>query len=187
MAEEKKKKKEQAAEEPQMTETPEHQPEDIDTLVDELTKSNDALSKELESAKKLAEETKDTLLRTAESENFRKRSAREKDAVYAEYVAKTIEAFLPVVDNLERAVAFSDTEGLKEGLELTMKQLAAVLSKLKITAIDPVGQPFDPNLHNAVMHVDDESLGENTVAEVLQKGYMIDNRVIRHAVVKVAN
>ena len=102
-------------------------------------------------------------------------------------MAKTIEAFLPVVDNLERAVAFSDTEGLKEGLELTMKQLAAVLSKLKITAIDPVGQPFDPNLHNAVMHVDDESLGENTVAEVLQKGYMIDNRVIRHAVVKVAN
>ena len=188
MAEEKKKKKEQAAEEPQMTETPEHQPEDIDTLVDEMTKSNDALSKELESAKKLAEETKDTLLRTAaEYDNFRKRSAREKDAVYAESVAKTIEAFLPVVDNLERAVAFSDTEGLKEGLELTMKQLAAVLSKLKITAIDPVGQPFDPNLHNAVMHVDDESLGENTVAEVLQKGYMIDNRVIRHAVVKVAN
>ncbi len=169
MAEEKKKKKEQAAEEPQMTETPEHQPEDIDTLVDELTKSNDALSKELESAKKLAEETKDTLLRTAaEYDNCRKRSAREKDAVYAESVAKTIEAFLPVVDNLERAVAFSDTEGLKEGLELTMKQLAAVLSKLKITAIDPVGQPFDPNLHNAVMHVDDESLGENTVAEVLQ-------------------
>ena len=123
----------------------------------------------------------------AEYDNFRKRSAREKDAVYAESVAKTIEAFLPVVDNLERAVAFSDTEGLKEGLELTMKQLAAVLSKLKITAIDPVGQPFDPNLHNAVMHVDDESLGENTVAEVLQKGYMIDNRVIRHAVVKVAN
>ena len=126
-------------------------------------RANDALAKELENAKKLAEETKDTLLRTAaEYDNYRKRSAREKDAVYAETVAATIGAFLPVIDNLERAVAFSDTDGLKEGLELTMKQLSEVLSKLKITAVDPAGQPFDPNLHNAVMHVEDESVGDNT-------------------------
>ncbi|PWL54741.1 MAG: nucleotide exchange factor GrpE [Clostridiales bacterium] len=190
MAEEKKKKKqEQAA----AGETADNMPqqektEEIGALVDELTKANDALAKELENAKKLAEETKDTLLRTAaEYDNYRKRSAREKDAVYAETVAATIGAFLPVIDNLERAVAFSDTDGLKEGLELTMKQLSEVLSKLKITAVDPAGQPFDPNLHNAVMHVEDESVGDNTVVDVLQKGYMIDGRVIRHAMVRVAN
>ncbi len=185
MTEDQKKTKESAAEE---TAAVQSTPEELDALVAELTQSNDEMARELESAKKLAEETKDTLLRTAaEYDNFRKRSAREKDAVYAETVAKTIEAFLPVVDNLERAVAFSDTEGLKQGLELTLKQLAGVLAKLNITAIDPAGQPFDPNLHNAVMHVEDESMDENIVAEVLQKGYEIDGRVIRHAVVKVAN
>ena len=138
-------------------------------------------------AKVLADANDKYLRLAAEYDNYRKRSAREKDAVYAETVAATIGAFLPVIDNLERAVAFSDTDGLKEGLELTMKQLSEVLSKLKITAVDPAGQPFDPNLHNAVMHVEDESVGENTVVDVLQKGYMIDGRVIRHAMVRVAN
>ena len=159
-----------------------------DPRIAELEEANKALTEQLAAANKLAAETKDTLLRTAaEYDNYRKRTAREKDGIYADSVAATINNFLPVVDNLERAVAFSDTDGLKQGLELTLKQLADVLAKLKITAIDPTGKEFDPNLHNAVMHVEDESLGENTVAEVLQKGYMIGDRVIRHAMVKVAN
>ena len=183
MAENKKKKSTQAETEETTV--------DVAALTEELAAlkaENEKLIAELEATKKLADEAKDTLLRTAaEYDNFRKRSAKEKDGVYAESVATTISAFLPVVDNLERAVAFSDGDGLKQGLELTLKQLADVLAKLKITPEDPTGKEFDPNLHNAVMHVEDESLGENTVAEVLQKGYVLDGRVIRYAMVKVAN
>ena len=184
MAEEKKKKKTDIEAETAAAPTAEELAAELEALKAE----NESLIAELEAAKKIADEAKDTLLRTAaEYDNFRKRSAKEKDGVYAETVATTISAFLPVVDNLERAVAFSDGDGLKQGLELTLKQLAEVLAKLKITPEDPTGKAFDPNLHNAVMHCEDETLGENMVAEVLQKGYLLDGRVIRYAMVKVAN
>jgi molecular chaperone GrpE len=184
MAEEKKKKKTDIEAESAAGPTAEELAAELEALKAE----NENLIAELEATKKIADEAKDTLLRTAaEYDNFRKRSAKEKDGVYAESVATTISAFLPVVDNLERAVAFSDGDGLKQGLELTLKQLADVLAKLKITPEDPTGKEFDPNLHNAVIHCEDETLGENTVAEVLQKGYLLDGRVIRYAMVKVAN
>ena len=147
-----------------------------------------SLKAELEKAKAEAADSRDRLLRTAaEYDNFRKRSAREKDTIYADAVSATVAAILPVADNLERAVAFADADGLRGGLELTVKQLAEVLKKLGVSPLDPKGEPFDPQLHNAVMHVEDEALGENTVSEVLQKGYMLGDKVIRHAVVKVAN
>ena len=190
MAEEKKKKKEQAAEEPQMTETPEHQPEDIDTLVDELTKSNDALSKELESAKKLAEETKDTLLRTAaEYDNFRKRSLREKDDIKIRSKTDVVEKLLPVIDNFERAAmnAEADADSYRKGVEQIYRQFGDILKALDIEAFGAEGDAFDPNIHSAVMHVEDESVGENVIVKVFTKGYKLGDTVIRPAVVQVAN
>ena len=102
--------------------------------------------------------------------------------------ADTAAAFLPVYDNLERALkqGCSD-EAFRKGVEMTMNQLKEVLSKLGLTEIPALGQPFDPKLHNAVMHVEDENLGENVVAEVFQAGFMLGEKVIRFAMVKVAN
>ena len=97
-------------------------------------------------------------------------------------------AFLPVYDNLERALKQETAdEAYKKGVEMTMNQLKEVFSKLGITEIDALGKPFDPNLHNAIMHVEDENFGENTVAEVFQAGFMLGEKVIRFAMVKVAN
>ena len=94
---------------------------------------------------------------------------------------------MPIFDNLERAVKYSDSDSLQQGVALTLKGLTATLEKLGITEIEAEGKPFDPNLHNAVMHVEDETLGESMVAEVLQKGYCKGERVLRYAMVKVAN
>ena len=149
------------------------------------------LTKKLKQAVKEAEEKQDLLLRTAaQYENFRKRSQREKEGAYADSKALTVGAILPVLDNLERALMAPDAsaEDLKKGLEMTLKQFQESFAKLGIEEIPcEAGEPFDPQKHNAVMHVDDESLGENVVAECFQKGYQIGDRVIRHSVVKVAN
>ena len=124
----------------------------------------------------------------AEYDNYRKRTAKEKEALWAQAKADTAVAFLPVYDNLERALKQETAdEAYKKGVEMTMNQLKEVFSKLGITEIDALGKPFDPNLHNAIMHVEDESLGENTVAEVFQAGFMLGEKVIRFAMVKVAN
>ena len=124
----------------------------------------------------------------AEYDNYRKRTAKEKEALWAQAKADTAVAFLPVYDNLERALKQETAdEAYKKGVEMTMNQLKEVFSKLGITEIDALGKPFDPNLHNAIMHVDDESFGENTVAEVFQAGFMLGDKVIRFAMVKVAN
>ena len=124
----------------------------------------------------------------AEYDNYRKRTAKEKEALWAQAKADTAVAFLPVYDNLERALKQETAdEAYKKGVEMTMNQLKEVFSKLGITEIDALGKPFDPNLHNAVMHVEDESFGENTVAEVFQAGFMLGEKVIRFAMVKVAN
>ena len=124
----------------------------------------------------------------AEYDNYRKRTAKEKEALWAQAKADTAVAFLPVYDNLERALKQETAdEAYKKGVEMTMNQLKEVFSKLGITEIDALGKPFDPNLHNAIMHVEDESFGENTVAEVFRAGFMLGEKVIRFAMVKVAN
>ena len=127
----------------------------------------------------------------AEFENFRKRTDKEKSAMYEMGAKDIIERILPVIDNFERGLAAvpEDAKGtpLAEGMEKIYKQFRKTLEEAGVKAIEAVGQEFDPNFHNAVMHVDDESLGENIVAEELQKGYMYRDSVVRHSMVKVAN
>ena len=131
----------------------------------------------------------DTYLRlAADYDNFRKRSAKEKENVWTEVKASTAAAFLPVYDNLGRALKAPCTdEAYAKGVEMTMNQLKEVLSKLNIEEIPAFGETFDPNLHNAVMHVDDESVAENTIVEVFQAGFKMGTKVIRHSIVQVAN
>ena len=149
----------------------------------------DPLLSELESLKDLVAGQEDKYLRlAAEYDNYRKRTAKEKESLWTDVKADTAGAFLPVYDNLERALK-QDTadEAFKKGVEMTMNQLKEVLTKLGITEIPAQGQPFDPKYHNAVMHVEDESLGQNVVAEVFQTGFQCGEKVIRFAMVKVAN
>ena len=125
----------------------------------------------------------------AEYDNYRKRTEREKTMVYTDAAADTIEKVLPVCDNLERALAQQGgtVEDFRKGVEMVLTQLNGTLEKMGVTAIGQQGEPFDPEVHNAVSHIEDENLGENVVAEVLQKGYRIGDRIIRHAMVQVAN
>ena len=136
----------------------------------------------------LLQEQNKFLRLAAEYDNYRKRTAKEKESIWADAKASVVTSFLPVYDNLERALK-QDTadEAYKKGVEMTMTQLKEVLSKLGVTEIEATGQPFDPKLHNAVMHVEDEAFGENTVAEVFQAGFQLGEKVIRFAMVKVAN
>ena len=141
-----------------------------------------------ESEKALAEKDKQYQYLAAEYDNFRRRSAKEKTDAYSSAKADAALAFLPVFDNLQRALAAPCTDAAyAKGVEMTMTQLQQVLEKLGITEIDALNQPFDPNLHNAVMHVDDDSVGESTVVEVFQSGFKMGDKVIRFAMVKVAN
>ena len=151
--------------------------------------AQDPLADEVESLKSQMAQQEDKYLRlAAEYDNYRRRTAKEKESIWSEAKADAAVAFLPVYDNLERALK-QDTadEAYKKGVEMTMNQLKSVLEKLGITEIDAQGKPFDPTLHNAVMHVEDDSLGENTVAEVFQAGFKLGDKVIRFAMVKVAN
>ena len=125
---------------------------------------------------------------TVEYENFRKRSQREKEAVYPDAVAATVEKFLQVVDNFERAMACeTQDKEYKKGVDLIYSSLLDTLQKLQVEAYAQVGDSIEPELHNAVMHVEDENFGENVISAVFQKGYKIGERVIRHAMVQVAN
>ncbi len=132
---------------------------------------------------------KDKLLRTAaEFENFKKRTAKEKEDFYTYSVCSTVEKFLPVKDNLERAVAAEGDEGsLAEGVKMILKQLDEVLESLGVEKIETVGKEFDPELHNAVMHEENDLFGENTISEELMSGYTCKGKVVRFAMVKVAN
>ena len=124
----------------------------------------------------------------AEYDNFRKRSQKEKDALYADVKASAVMAFLPVYDNLVRALNQStEDEAYKKGVEMIMAQFRATMEKLGVKEMDCLGQKFDPAFHNAVMHVDDEEKGENEIVEVFQQGFMLGDKVIRFAMVKVAN
>ncbi len=136
------------------------------------------------------DELNDRYLRmAAEYDNFRKRSQREREQAYTDAVSRAVTALLPTYDNLERAIKAetADVE-YKKGVEMTMTQLTESLKGLNVTVIEAsAGTTFDPNFHNAVMHVEDEALGENVIAEVFQQGFQIGDKVIRHAMVKVAN
>ena len=138
-----------------------------------------------ENEKKIAE-LEDVYLRCmAEYDNFRKRSTKEKEGMYAEAYSDCIANLLPILDNLERAGGSENFEAVKKGLEMTAKAFADALDKMGVKEIEC--KTFDPNLHNAVMHIEDESLGESEIVEVFQKGYCKGDKVIRYAMVKVAN
>ena len=145
--------------------------------------------KEIEELNAKIAEQEDKYLRiVAEYDNFRRRAREEKEACYTEAYADAIKEILPVIDNLERAAAFKDNDKVSEGVALTLNQFKVTLEKMGVTEIEAEpGTPFDPNFHNAVMHCEDENLGENVVAEVFQKGYIKGDKVIRYTMCKVAN
>lgn len=141
--------------------------------------------KELESLKAQLEEKNDQYLRLyAEYENFRKRSEKEKTECYTAAYADALTAFLPLLDSLAQALQFSPED---EGIRALIKQQNDILAKLGITEIESDGAPFDPNFHNAIMHEENPDVGENVVVQTFQKGYMRGEKVLRHAMVKVAN
>ena len=126
----------------------------------------------------------------AEYDNFRKRSAKEREGIYTEAYCDALTQILPVLDNLERAAQFSPEDAdspMAKGLELTLKSFVETMNKMGVFEIEALGKEFDPNRHNAVMHVEDETVGENTVVEVFMKGYAKGDRVLRYSMVKVAN
>ncbi len=124
----------------------------------------------------------------AEYDNYRKRSQKEKDSLYADIKADTVTKFLPVYDNLVRALKQgTEDEAYRKGVEMIMNQFCSTLEKLGVTKTESLGQKFDPKFHNAVMHVEDDEKGENEIVEVFQEGFMLGDKVIRFAMVKVAN
>ena len=145
---------------------------------------------QMEAAAKQLETTKDQFARlAAEYDNYRKRTAKEKETLYQDAKADTIKEFLAVYDNLERAAAApgGEDDPHKKGLEMIFTQYKELLKKLGVAEIEAQGQPFDPERHEAVMHIDDENFGENQVAQVFQAGFMLGEKVIRFAMVQVAN
>ena len=149
----------------------EEKPSELDTVKEQLAKEHDGY-----------------LRLAAEYDNFRKRSQKEKDDLYTVIKAETVGKFLPVYDNLERALAQETAdEAYTKGVEMTMNQLVKVMEGLGVTSFGEIGEAFDPARHNAVMHVEQEGLGENVIAEVFQKGFLVGEKVIRFAMVKVAN
>jgi molecular chaperone GrpE len=161
-------------------------PDDLKSKLAELEKS-------LEEKTRQAEEYYDMLLRkAAEFDNYRKRIAREKSAICDDITCEVVSRFIPVVDNLERAVDAAKNEAdspLKEGIEMIYRQMKEVLSSLGVEEIEAVGSRFNPEIHNAVAHIDDKEYGENEIVEEFQKGYILKDKekVIRHSAVKVAN
>ena len=145
---------------------------------------------QMELAVKQLDTVKDQFVRlTAEYDNYRKRTTKEKDNIYQDAKADTIKAFLAVYDNLERAAQSEGGEDSphKKGLEMIFAQYKDILKSLGVEEIEAKGAAFDPEMHNAVMHIDDESLGENVVAQVFQAGFKMGDKVIRHSIVQVAN
>jgi molecular chaperone GrpE len=156
----------------------------------EEVKEEAQADKEDNSAEKELADVKEQLLRTAaEYANYRARSAKEKEQTYSNAKGNVVAEILPAIDNLERALSQenSDYEALKKGVQMTLDGLMASLEKLGLEQYGESGDSFDPNIHNAVMHIEDESLGENVITDVFQKGYKIGDRVIRPAMVKTAN
>lgn len=171
----------------------EEKPSDEETQSTSSNKELEALKVQLEEKSKKCSEYFDMLQRSAaEFENYKRRTAREKEGIYSEAISDTVANFLPVVDNLERAIQASsgsavEDQCLREGIDLVYRQLKDVMKKLGVEEIKSVGEAFNPELHNAVMHVEDETVGDNVIVEEFQKGYTIKDKVIRHSMVKVAN
>lgn len=169
--------------------TPEEQTEQAVPTEETEAEAPNPLLEELEALKKSLSDQEDKFLRlAAEYDNYRRRSQKEKESAWSDAKADTAAAFLPVYDNLERAIQQgTQDEAFLKGVEMTMTQLLEVLESLDIRPIEAVGKPFDPNLHNAVMHVDDENFGENVVAACFQTGFTMGEKVIRFSMVQVAN
>ena len=143
---------------------------------------------ELEKKQAELDELNDKYLRlAAEYDNFRRRTAKERDGIRADAYSDAVSSLLPVVDNLERAAAFTEADKVHEGVAMTLRAFTETMEKLGITVLGTVGETFDPELHNAVMHEDNEELPENVITDVFQKGYKMGDKVIRYAMVKVAN
>lgn len=159
-----------------------------ETVPETFTVTKEQMEK-MEGLAKLVADVNDKYLRlAAEYDNYRKRTAKEKESIYGDAKADTIKPLLAVYDNLERGIAqYDEADVHRQGLELILRQFSEALTKLGVTEIEAKGQPFDPEKHNAVMHVEDEEAGENTVVEVFQKGFMLGDKVLRFAMVKVAN
>lgn len=199
MAEEKEKQadntEQETAPEQETAKQSEAEAEDIEKAEESPEGSQEELSAEerleaqVESLKKeLADEKEKYLRLDAEYYNYRTRSLKEKQDAYDNAVCKAVTEVLSVIDNFERAAsAECSDENFKKGVDMIFKQYLAILEKLGVSEIPAQGQPFDPNLHNAVSSCEDENLGENTVAAVLRKGYTLGKKVIRHAMVTVAN
>ena len=153
----------------------------LESEIEEL--KEEILSKEKEIA-----ELNDKYLRLyAEYDNFRRRSAKEREAIYSDAKSDTLKNILPILDNMERATAFTEADKILEGMNLILKSFNENFTKMDVKEIEALGTTFDPNVHYAVMHVEDDSYGESEVVEVLQKGYICGEKVIRYAMVKVAN
>ena len=163
--------------------------EDTYTVTKAQMEQMEALAKTLADAKGVAKSVICSSLRlAAEYDNYRKRTAKEKEGIYANAKIDTIKPFLAVLDNLERGVSqFEEGDAHRQGLELICKQFEEVLTKLDVAEIPALGEKFDPEKHNAVMHTEDETAAENTVVEVFQKGYTLGDKILRFAMVKVAN
>lgn len=163
--------------------------ENTQTAQPEELMSDGAVDNHLNKLEVALKESEDRYMRIlAEYDNFRKRSKKEQEAVYGNAFAQGVASFLPVLDNIGRAVEQECAdEQYKNGILLIDKQLKELYAKLGIVEFGEKGDAFDPEIHNAVMHVDDEELPENSIAEVFQKGYKIGDRIIRIAMVKVAN
>ncbi|MHC1683488.1 MAG: nucleotide exchange factor GrpE [Clostridiaceae bacterium] len=159
----------------------ENKVDDLNEKIKQIEDENTKLSNEVEALK-------DKLLRLgAEYENYRKRTTKEKEGIYSDSVVDVLKETLPILDNLERALTVGGSyEDFKVGVEMTSKQFIDTLSKFGVEEIS-IENGFDPNIHNAVMHINDDSFGENEIVEVFQKGYKKGEKVLRHSMVKVAN
>ena len=154
--------------------------------IEEMSK----LEEELKKLRQELDEHKQQYLRVlAEYDNFRKRTANEKSAIYNNAVSDTVQAILPIADNIGLALSQekASAEDMRKGIEMIQPQIDAAFEKLGIATVGETGETFDPNLCNAIAHIEDESLEENVISQVYQKGYMLGDRVVRHAVVQVAN
>ena len=171
----------------------EDQPDDKDVQTEDKTrffgKKKDKKDKQIEDLTAQLDDLRKRNL--AEFENFRKRTEKEKSTMFDMGAKSVLEKLLPIIDNFERGFAGLSEEQMSDpfvsGMDMVYKQLVKALADMGVEPIEAVGKPFDPNLHNAVMHVEDENLGENTVAQEFQKGYLYHGSVVRHSMVQVAN
>lgn len=166
-----------------------HEKENLEENKIEKEDVKEVKDDELSKTKQELDETTDRLKRImAEFENYKKRSSKEREMLYNSLLADIISSFLPIIDNLEKAVtAKTEDEGYRQGIELVLKQFTDVLAKFGVEEIKTVGETFDPELHEAVSSVQDETKGEKEIIEEFRKGYKVGTRVIRHSLVVVAN